>query len=89
NIFLAWQDNLACCVIFINYGYAQVIWFTMVKNLPPTTSAMSIMMVPVTGVLSATFLIHEIPHWQDWASILFVCLAIASSLLLPGNPKRT
>lgn len=70
--------------VFINYGIAQLIWFGLAKNLPPATSAMSVMAVPLIGTLSATLIVGELPHWQDYTAIIFVMLAIASVLL----PKR-
>ncbi len=66
--------------VFINYGLAQLIWFAMARNLPPATSAMSIMAIPLVGTLSATAIVGEVPHWQDWLAIVFVMLAIASVL---------
>ena len=79
---LAW-GSLAYAVL-INYGFAQILWFGMARELPPATSAMSIMAVPVVGTLSASLLIGELPHWQDYAAMACVVLAIAAVLL----PKR-
>jgi drug/metabolite transporter (DMT)-like permease len=67
--------------IFMNYGFAQIIWFGMAKNLPPATSAMSVMAVPMLGTLSATWIVGEVPHWQDWLAVVFVSTAIAAVLL--------
>ncbi len=69
--------------VFINYGVAQLIWFGMARDLPPATSAMSVMAIPLVGTLSATFIVGEVPHWQDWVAIGFVMMAIASVLLPP------
>ena len=80
---LAW-GSLAYAVL-INYGFAQIIWFGMARDLPPATSAMSIMAVPVVGTLSASLLIGELPHWQDYAAMVCVVLAIAAVLL----PQRS
>lgn len=66
--------------VFINYGVAQLIWFGMARDLPPATSAMSVMAIPLVGTLSATFIVGEVPHWQDWVAIGFVMVAIASVL---------
>ncbi|WP_372656898.1 DMT family transporter [Hydrogenophaga sp.] len=71
----------------INYGIAQVIWFGMARQLPPATSAMSIMAIPLVGILSATVIVGEVPHWQDWFAMVFVMMAIAS-VLLPGRSTR-
>jgi drug/metabolite transporter (DMT)-like permease len=51
---------------------------------------MSIMAIPLVGTLSATVIVGEMPTWQDWAAMLFVCVAIASVLLPPrstASPK--
>jgi drug/metabolite transporter (DMT)-like permease len=71
---------------FINYGVAQLIWFGLARDLPPATSAMSVMAIPLVGTLSATFIVGEMPHWQDWLAMVFVMLAIASVLLPPRKP---
>jgi drug/metabolite transporter (DMT)-like permease len=70
---------------FINYGFAQTLWASLARHLPPTTSAMSVMAIPSVGTLSAALLIGEAPHWQDWAAIVCVTLAIAAVLLPPGT----
>jgi drug/metabolite transporter (DMT)-like permease len=72
--------------VFINYGFAQIIWFGMARDLPPATSAMSIMAVPVTGTLFATFMVGEWPHWQDYVAMVCVVTAIAA-VLLPSRTK--
>jgi drug/metabolite transporter (DMT)-like permease len=73
---------------FINFGAAQLIWFGLARHLPPATSAMSVMAIPLVGTLSAALLVGEIPHWQDWLAIVFVTIAIAS-VLLPARGPRT
>lgn len=74
--------------VFINFGVAQLIWFGLARHLPPATSAMSVMAIPLVGTLSATFIVGEIPHWQDWLAIVFVSIAIAS-VLLPARAARS
>ena len=66
--------------VVINYGFAQLIWFGMARTLPPATSAMSIMAIPLVGTLSATLILGEVPHWRDWMAMGFVMMAIASVL---------
>lgn len=73
----------------INYGFAQIIWFGLARKLPPATSAMSIMAIPLVGTLSATFIVGEWPHWQDFVSIVFVLAAIAAVLLPPRSRGKT
>lgn len=68
---------------FINYGFAQTLWAGLARHLPPATSAMSIMAIPLVGTLSATLIVGEWPLWQDYAAIVFVMGAIAAVLLPP------
>ena len=72
--------------VIINYGYAQLIWFGMARDLPPATSAMSVMAIPLVGTLSATVITGEVPHWQDWLAMGFVMMAIASVLWPARRP---
>lgn len=74
--------------VLINYGFAQLIWFGMARDLPPATSAMSVMAIPLVGTLSATVITGEVPHWQDWLAMVFVMVAIASVLLPAGMVRR-
>ena len=75
--------------VLINYGFAQLIWFGLARNLPPATSAMSVMAIPLVGTLSATVITGEMPHWQDWLAMVFVMVAIASVLLPSGALRRS
>jgi drug/metabolite transporter (DMT)-like permease len=75
--------------VLINYGFAQIIWFGLARDLPPATSAMSVMAVPLTGTLSATVITGEWPHWQDYVAVVFVMAAIAAVLLPPRYLRKT
>ncbi len=72
---------------FINYGVAQLIWFGMASKLPPATSAMSIMAIPMVGIVSAPFIVGEWPSWQDWVAVVFIVAAIAA-VLMPKPTRR-
>lgn len=67
--------------VLINYGYAQVIWFGMARQLPPSASAFSIMAVPLVGTLSATVIVGEVPRATDWVAAACIVVAIAAALL--------
>jgi len=69
----------------INYGAAQVIWFSLARALPSSTSAMSVMAVPMVGVLGSP-MIGEWPRWQDLVAMLCVAVAIWAVLRAPANP---
>jgi drug/metabolite transporter (DMT)-like permease len=70
---------------WINFGLSQVLWFGLARSLPPSTSTMSILAVPVLGTLFATVVVGEVPVWQDWVALMMVAVAIATVL----TPART
>lgn len=70
----------------VNYGVAQLIWFGLARDLPPATSAMSLMAIPPIGTLSATVIVGEVPHWQDGLAMVCVMVAIASVLWPTRSP---
>jgi drug/metabolite transporter (DMT)-like permease len=72
----------------INYGFAQTMWASLARNLPPSTSAMSIMAIPLIGILSATFIVGEWPHWEDFVAMAFVMMAIGAVLLPPRSKGK-
>jgi drug/metabolite transporter (DMT)-like permease len=72
--------------VFLNYGYAQVLWFNLARNLPPSASAFSIMAVPIVGIATATAIVGEVPHLNDWLAAGCIMIAIASALIRRSPP---
>jgi drug/metabolite transporter (DMT)-like permease len=70
--------------IVLAYGVAQLLWFRLASTLPPVVSALSVMMIPVVGVLSGLLLLGERPGWTDLAALAAILVAIAATLL-PGR----
>ena len=61
-------------------GFAQTAWFYLARSLPPLASTLSVMMIPVLGVFSGALWLGEQLHWQDWAAVGLMTVAIASVL---------
>ncbi|NML42332.1 DMT family transporter [Ramlibacter sp. G-1-2-2] len=66
------------------FGFAQAAWIYLARNLPPVASTLSVMLIPVLGVFSGAVWLHEALHWQDWAAVGLMVLAIAT-VLWPGR----
>ena len=66
------------------YGFAHAAWFFLARSLPPIASTLSVMMIPILGVFSGAIGLGEVLHWQDWAAVVLMVLAIAS-VLAPGR----
>lgn len=65
----------------INYGAAQIIWFSIARSLPPVASALSIMLIPVIGLGSAMWIVDERPHTEDYLAAALIIAALAVVLL--------
>jgi drug/metabolite transporter (DMT)-like permease len=70
------------------FVFAQAAWLSLARNLPPLASTLSVMFIPVLGVFSGAYFLNEALHWQDWAAILLIVLAIASVLWPAGTRPR-
>ncbi|KQP12549.1 DMT family transporter [Pseudorhodoferax sp. Leaf267] len=70
------------------FAVAQVVWFTLARALPPVASSLSVMLIPILGVFSGAWWLGEALHWQDWAAMGLMVLAIAS-VLWPQRPVTT
>lgn len=69
------------------FVFAQAAWLSLARNLPPLASTLSVMFIPVLGVFSGAYFLNEALHWQDWAAIVLIVLAIASVLWPDSTPQ--
>jgi drug/metabolite transporter (DMT)-like permease len=76
-----WGSMLYNAVII--FGFAHVAWFRLARLLPPVASSLSVMMIPVLGVFSGAWFLGETPHWQDYAAMCLILLAMSTVLLKP------
>jgi drug/metabolite transporter (DMT)-like permease len=71
------------------FGIAQAVWLTLARTLPPIASTLSVMMIPILGVFSGALGLGEVLHWQDWAAVVLMAVAIASVLAPSRFDART
>jgi drug/metabolite transporter (DMT)-like permease len=69
-------------------GYTQTAWFYLARTLPPLASTLSVMLIPVVGVFTGAVWLKEALHWQDYAAVLLMVVAIASVLWPAKTPTR-
>lgn len=67
--------------IVLAYGVAQLLWFRLASGLPPVVSALSVMMIPVVGVVAGGLMLGERPGWTDLAALVSILFAIGATLL--------
>nr|MDP2191840.1 DMT family transporter [Rhodoferax sp.] len=75
---VSWASILYNAVII--FGFAHAAWFFLARSLPPIASTLSVMMIPILGVFSGALGLGEVLHWQDWAAVVLMVVAIASVL---------
>ena len=62
------------------FGFAHATWFFLARSLPPVASTLSVMLIPVLGVFSGALWLGEVLHWQDWAAVALMLVALGSVL---------
>jgi len=62
------------------FAFAHAAWFYLARHLPPVASSISVMMIPVLGTFSGAMLLGELLHWQDYAAVMLMVIAIAAVL---------
>jgi drug/metabolite transporter (DMT)-like permease len=76
---MAWFAILFNAVMV--FGFAHAAWFYLARALPPVASSLSVMLIPVVGVFSGAVWLGEVLHWQDYAAVGLMMVAIGSVLL--------
>lgn len=74
--------------VLIAFVFCQWAWFKIATSVPVGVSSLSSLMTPVVGVFSGMLVLSEIPHWQDFAALALVLLALAT-VMLPSGSMRT
>lgn len=67
------------------FAFAQAAWFYLARGMPPVASSISVMLIPVLGTFSGALFLGEPLHWQDFAAIVLMVVALAA-VLLPARP---
>jgi len=71
--------------VVIAFVFCYWAWFKIVISVPLGVSSLSTLMTPVVGVFSGMMVLSEVPHWQDFAALGLVLLALATVMLPPGS----
>jgi drug/metabolite transporter (DMT)-like permease len=67
--------------VFVAIAFCHIVWFKLARTLPPVASGLSVMLIPVLGVFSSMWLLGEVPHWQDYAALALILVALGTVLL--------
>ncbi|PWE35026.1 EamA family transporter [Pelagicola sp. LXJ1103] len=65
-----------------------VLWTVILGRLPATVAAISTLIAPVVGVISAVWLLGEEMPWQKTLALVLIVTSIALTLLRPASEQR-
>ena len=71
--------------LLVTFVFGYWAWFKIVDSVPVGVSSLSSLMTPVVGVFSGMLMLSEQPHWQDFAALGLVLLALATVMLPSGS----
>lgn len=75
---VAWAIAYNAVAVF---GFAHAAWFYLARSMPPVASSISVMLIPVLGTFSGALWLGEPLHWQDFAAMVLMVVALAAVLL--------
>jgi drug/metabolite transporter (DMT)-like permease len=68
---------------------AYALWFSVIQRLPAGAASIGTLMVPAIGVVGSVLVLGERPSLADWAGLVLVVAAAATTLLpMPRAGKR-
>jgi drug/metabolite transporter (DMT)-like permease len=83
-----WPNTLEWCAVAysggLSFGVGYMAWFLVARKLTPVTSGLSVMLVPVIGLLSGAVFLGEQIAVTDIAALVLILLA----MLLVLRPTR-
>lgn len=68
----------------VSFSFCYVIWYRLSRKLSPVVSSLSIMLVPVIGVISSAITVGEHVTALDWLALALILTAMAV-VLLPAH----
>lgn len=84
----AWPTWIQFAAIFyagaVTFAISYVAWFRVARKLTPVASGLSIMMVPMVGLLGGYWMLNEVVGLADIMALLLILLAMAIVLI----PRR-
>jgi len=80
-----WPAAALAYNVVVAFVFCHWAWYKIVVAVPVAVSSLSSLMTPVVGVFSGMLVLSEQPHWQDFAALGMVLLALATVMLPPGS----
>jgi drug/metabolite transporter (DMT)-like permease len=72
--------------VFIAFAFAHWAWIKIATSVPVSVFSISMLLIPVVGVVSGMLFLGERPTWAEYAALLLV-LAALLTVLRPGRGR--
>ncbi|MBV8031307.1 MAG: EamA family transporter [Betaproteobacteria bacterium] len=73
--------------VFIAFAFAHWAWIKIATSVPVTVFSLSMLVIPVVGVLSGMLVLGERPSWQEYAALALV-LGSLLTVVVPVRQAR-
>jgi drug/metabolite transporter (DMT)-like permease len=73
--------------VFIAFAFAHWAWIKIATSVPVSVFSISMLIIPVVGVLCGMLFLGERPTWAEYAALGLVLLALVT-VLRPGRAAR-
>jgi len=73
--------------VLVAFAWAHYAWIKLATSVPVTVFSLSMLVIPVVGVVSGMVFLGEQPSWQEYAALALV-LGSLLTVLAPGRQTR-
>src|SRR5262245_50376493 len=73
--------------VFVAFAFAHWAWIKIATSVPVSVFSISMLIIPVVGVLSGMLFLGERPSWAEYAALALVLLALLT-VLRPARAAR-
>jgi drug/metabolite transporter (DMT)-like permease len=64
--------------VLIAFAFAQWAWIKIATQVPVTVFSISMLIIPVVGVVSGMLFLGERPTWSEYAALVLIIAALAT-----------
>jgi drug/metabolite transporter (DMT)-like permease len=64
--------------VLIAFAFAQWAWIKIATQVPVTVFSISMLIIPVVGVVSGMLFLGERPSWAEYAALVLIIAALAT-----------
>jgi drug/metabolite transporter (DMT)-like permease len=73
--------------VLIAFAFAHWAWIKIATSVPVSVFSLSMLIIPVVGVLSGMIFLGERPDWSEYAALVLVLGSLLSVMIPPRSPR--